>query len=95
MIQNNEKVPLLSKNSYNANYRCFYCKGKVKLDELQQVDQKLKHLESEEYEFLIDELPESTIPRQKPYIHSSDLGYDVLNLCLKCFIEAKEEFDSH
>lgn len=86
------KIVKLNKNS--SKFRCYYCLNLVELKELEAVDEKLEKMNSEMQEFLLDYLPSSKLPRKKPYIHMSDLGYNVLNICLSCFRIAKNNLNS-
>ncbi|HUS49694.1 MAG TPA: hypothetical protein VMZ91_05985 [Candidatus Paceibacterota bacterium] len=70
-----------SKKSKIPQLRCFYCGKDVNIGELRQIDKKLGKMEGEDREFLMDNFPKTTNPRKKPYVHKSDLGYDVLNIC--------------
>ncbi len=73
-------------------YFCFFCNSQVKLSELKNIDSKLKEIQSEYQELILDYLPQSNNPREKPFIHKSDYGYDVLNICHKCFKKAYNDY---
>jgi len=70
-------------------YKCYYCGKKSNLEELIKVDQELKRMDSEDHEFLLDNLPISKNSRDPPFIHMADLGYKVLNICRNCYEQAK------
>lgn len=70
-------------------YSCYYCNDTINMEELLIVEDKFKRMDPEDHEFLLDNLPNSDHPRKPPFIHKSDLGYDVLNICIKCFKRAK------
>jgi len=78
----------------DPKFRCFYCSSSISMEDLKKVDRKLKKMDSEIQEFLQDLLPDSNLPREKPYTHLSDLGYEVLNICPKCFRNAKNELEA-
>ena len=69
-------------------FLCFFCNSPIALSELKKVDIKLKEIQSEYQEFVLDCLPLSNNPREKPFIHKCDYGYNVLNICQKCFQKA-------
>ena len=73
----------------SQRYNCYSCDGFCTLDELLKVDNKLKKMDPEEHEFLLDELKKSNGIRKIPFTHMSDLGYEVLNICPTCYIRAK------
>ena len=81
----------LGKTLRNSGYNCYYCNESINLEELLKIDEKLKRIDSENQEFLIDNLPSSNNPREAPFIHICDLGYDVLNICIKCFKNAQDK----
>ncbi len=72
-------------------FKCFYCDTTVNFNDLIWVDDKFNQLESEEHEYILDYLHlsiNSERSRANPYVHESDLGYDVLNICRNCFGKA-------
>lgn len=71
-------------------YYCYYCNNPVILEALLKIDEKLKKLDPEDHEYILDNLPKSGNLRVAPFIHKSDLGYEVLNICTECFNNAKE-----
>lgn len=77
-------------------YRCYYCGEPVSIGELIQTDQIISNMEGEEREFFMDSLPKSNNPRKAPYVHKSNLGYNVLNMCKNHLqgIDSDLEFDS-
>jgi len=79
-----EHIKSLENQAKNRNdHKCYYCGKTVEEKELLRVDQVLGEMEGEEREFLLDDLPQSDNPREQPFVHKSDLGYDVLNICKK------------
>ena len=63
----------ISKESHEQqDFRCYYCQKSTSYKELRNIDNKLKQMESEDHELLLDLLPESTLPRTAPYVHNSD-----------------------
>ena len=74
-------------------YNCYYCNAATNLEEILKIDEKLKWMNPEDHEFLLGNLPSSNCPREKPFIHESDLGYDVLNICHECYKRAKSSSD--
>ncbi len=81
----------LRKMDKSSEYNCYYCNETINLEELLKIDEKLKRIDPEDQEFLLDNLPSSNNPRERPFIHMSDLGYDVLNICRECFENAKNK----
>ena len=79
----------LNNKPESFKYNCFYCNESANLDDLVKVDKKLKKMDPEEHEFLLDNLQNSNNLRVPPFIHKCDLGYEVLNICIKCFERAK------
>jgi len=69
-------------------YLCFYCGSETSLRELDKVTDDSMELDEEDYEFLQDVLPYSEKPMERPYTRASDRGYDVLNICRKCYNKA-------
>ncbi|MHA1395905.1 MAG: hypothetical protein ACTSRZ_20570 [Promethearchaeota archaeon] len=74
-------------------YNCFYCSEPSNLEELLEVDKKLNKMDSENHEFLLDYLQNSSNPRIFPFTHQCDLGYEVLNICANCFKRAKKHLN--
>jgi len=72
-------------------YTCYYCNETINLEELLKIDEKLKRMDPENHEFLLDNLPSSNNSREAPFIHKCDLGYDVLNICIECFKSARNK----
>lgn len=70
-------------------YKCYFCSGNTTLEDAIKVDQKLDKMDPEDHEFLLDELPRLKNPKKKPFVHRCKYGYDVVNLCRKCFLKAK------
>lgn len=66
---------------------CVYCEKEIGLEELLQVDLSVKNMDSEEAEFIWDQLPEVPLNKRKieKFLHMSDLGYKVLNICMECY----------
>ena len=83
----------LSKKLKIPEFICFYCTAAVNVEDLIKVDKNLKKMDPETQEFLLDNLPNSNKPRHSPFIHKSDLGYDVLNICFNCFKRAQKELN--
>ena len=81
----------LRKALKSSGYNCYYCNETINLEELLKIDGKLKRMNSENQEFLLDNLPSSNNPREAPFIHKCDLGYDVLNICIECFKNAQNK----
>jgi hypothetical protein len=75
-------------------YKCFYCERTIALEELRKVEQQNDALHPEDVEFIYDCLPQPSNPRKKPYIHLGDAGFEILNLCEKCWIKAKNEAET-
>ena len=75
----------------SSSYNCYYCNESINLEGLLKIDEKLKKMDPENQEFLLDNLPNSNNPRESPFIHKCDLGYDVLNICLECYKNAKNK----
>ena len=85
------------RNNFKNNsikYRCFFCNFQIKLSELQKIDMKLKEISSEHQELILDHLPKSENPRKKPFTHKSNYGYDVLNICKKCYEQAFNDYEN-
>ena len=78
----------LSNSQKTSQLKCFYCGDNVSIEELLQSDQTLGDMEGEDREFLTDSFPKTKNPRKAPFVHKSDLGYDVLNICKSCFKKA-------
>ena len=74
-----------------SKYNCYYCSDTINLGELLEIDEKLKRMNPENHEFLLDNLPNSNNSRKSPFIHECDLEYDVLNICKECFKKARNE----
>lgn len=72
--------------------KCYYCNRNVKLKELLYVDNELNNMHIDVYEELMYELDDPEKPKQDPYVHMSDLGYEVLNMC-KVHIEWYKEIE--
>ena len=87
---------LSKKSKPIEKYRCYYGGESVSIGELIRTDQILANMDGEEREFLMDSLPKSNNPRKAPYVHKSNLGYDVLNLCSKDLqgFDSDLEFDT-
>ncbi len=81
----------LRKTLKSSGYNCYYCNETINLEELFKIDEKLKRMNSENQEFLLDNLPSSNNSREAPFIHKCDLGYDVLNICIECFKNAQNK----
>ena len=81
----------LRKVPKSSGYNCYYCNEPINLEGLLKIDEKLKRMDPENHEFLLDSLPSSNNPREAPFIHKCDLGYDVLNICIECFKKAKNK----
>lgn len=91
IIQNDIKFSdYLSKKLKVSIFNCFYCVEAVSVEDLMKIDKKLKKMDPETHEFLLDNLPNSNNPRQTPFVHESDLGYNVLNICFNCFKRAEK-----
>jgi hypothetical protein len=82
----------VKKNS--TKYRCFFCNSQIKLLELQKVDMELEETSSEHQELILDHLPKSENPRKKPFTHKSNYGYEVLNICKKCYERALNSYEN-
>jgi hypothetical protein len=78
--------------SKNAYFLCYFCNSEVTMDELKQVDLQLEARNSEDREFLLDNLPQSNNPRISPYAHQSAFEYEILNICWTCFTKAEKQF---
>ena len=81
----------LGKLIKSSNYSCYYCNETINLEELLKIDEKLKGMNSENHEYLLDNLPSSENIRESPFIHNCDLEYDVLNICIECFKNAQNK----
>lgn len=75
-------------------FLCFFCNSHVALSELKNVDIELKGIQSEYQELILDRLPQSNNPREKPFIHKCGYGYNVLNICQKCFKRAYNDYNN-
>lgn len=75
--------------------RCHYCGKMVSKRTLIRVDEELEEMDSEMHEFVLDMLPKSNLPMSRPYTHRmhEPYGFDLLNMCGKCFKEAKTLID--
>ena len=62
------------------------------MDELKDVDLQLEAWNSEEREFILDNLPLTNNPRIFPYAHLSTFDYEILNICVACFNEAEKQY---
>ena len=73
---------------------CIYCGKKVKINKLLQVDLSVKNMDSEEVEFIWDQLPEIPLDKRKieKFLHMSDLGYKILNICMDCYQKALKKY---
>lgn len=92
ILQKDKKLcDFLRKIHKSLGYNCYYCNEIINLEDLLKIDEKLKNMEPENQEFLLDNLPRSNYLREPPFIHKSDLGYDVLNICRECFENAKNK----
>lgn len=85
----------MSKNE-NENLECAFCKKKTELKELLQVDLIVQDRDSEEMEFIWDQLPDISLEERKneKYIHMSDLGYKILNVCMECYQNAFKNYQN-
>ena len=96
ILQKDKKLcDFLKKALKSSVYNCYYCNEPINLEELIKIDEKLKKIESENQEFLLDNLPSSSNPREAPFIHNCDLGYDVLNICIECFKKARNKLHNN
>ena len=92
VLQKNKKPCDFLRNKFKiSRYNCYYCNETVNLEEILKIDEKLKRMDPENQEFLLDNLPSSNNPRDSPFIHECDLGYDVLNICIECFKKARNK----
>lgn len=71
---------LQTKSKDKVEYRGFYTGKPVGIGELMRVDQTLANMSEDDREWIMDSLPQSKNPRKAPYIHKSNLGYNVLNI---------------
>ena len=73
---------------------CIYCGKNVDISELLQVDLSVKNMDSEEVEFIWDQLPEIPLDKRKieKFLHISDLGYKVLNISMDCYQKALKKY---
>ncbi len=78
----------MSKN--RNNLQSAFCKKKTDLNQLLQVDFLVQDINSEELEFIWDQLPDISMEERKneKFSHITDLGYKVLNVCMKCYQKA-------
>ena len=83
----------IRKKKGSSLFKSFYSGSSVTKSELLQVDKMMGKMDSEDREYLMDELPKSKNPRKKPFVHMSDLGYDVLNMSKYDFKKAEEKMD--
>lgn len=96
ILQKNKKPCDFLRNKFKiSGYNCYYCSETVNLEELLKIDEKLKRMDPENQEFLLDNLPSSNNPRDSPFIHECDLGYDVLNICIECFKNARNKYQNN
>ena len=86
---------MLENSNNNKNLQCVYCKKKVTLNELLQVDLLTQNRDSEETEFIWDQLPNISLEERKneKFLHMSNLGYKVLNVCMECYQKAIKKFE--
>jgi len=75
-------------------YNCIYCQKEVSLDELLQVELKIKEMDSEEMEYVWDQFNEPSMELRKieKYSHMSEFGYPVLNVYMDCFQKALKKY---
>ena len=73
---------------------CVYCEKEIGLEELIQVDLSVKNIESEKAEFIWDQLPNTPLLKRKQdkFLHMTDLGYKVLNICKECYQKALKKY---
>ena len=66
---------------------CMSCEKEIGLKELLQVDLSVKKMESEKAELIWDKLPNPPLFKrnQDKFLHMTDLGYKVLNVCQNCY----------
>ena len=78
----------------NKNLECVYCGKKVKINELLQVDLSVKNMDSEQAEFIWDQLPKIGMDKRniKKFSHMTDLGFKVLNVCMDCYQKALNSY---
>lgn len=96
ILQKNKKPCDFLRNNFKiSGYNCYYCSETVNLEEILKIDEKLKRMDPEKQEFLLDNLPSSNNPRETPFIHNCDLGYDVLNICIECFKNARNKYQNN
>lgn len=96
ILQKNKKPCDFLRNKFKiSGYNCYYCSETVNLEEILKIDKKLKRMAPEKQEFLLDNLPSSSNPREPPFIHECDLGYDVLNICIECFKNARNKYQNN
>lgn len=92
ILQKDKRLCDFLRNGFKTSgYICYYCNEAINLEVLLKIDEKLKRMDPENHEFLLDSLPSSNNPREAPFIHKCDLGYDVLNICIECFKKAKNK----
>ncbi|KKL98385.1 hypothetical protein LCGC14_1824920 [marine sediment metagenome] len=75
------------------SYKSWYSGKTISKKELLETDKILGNMEGEDREFLMDGFPKSKRPRKKPFIHKSNLGYDVLNISKEDIKKAKKKVD--
>ena len=71
-----------------GKYRCFTCGGEMSPQEICCVEKEMKGLSSEDLEFVYDQLPPPKGQRTAPFVHRGPEGFDILNLCWACWVEA-------
>ncbi len=67
-----------------TNLRCFYCYKFTNLQELHAIDNKLKIMDEEYREFLLDQLPNIKRNASEKEIHYFIFSFSILNLCNTC-----------
>ena len=85
---------IIAKNN-NKKLECIYCKNKVDLKQLLQVDLIVKSMDSEKMEFIWDQLPSINLEERKieKYLHMTDLGFKILNVCMNCYHKAINSYE--
>ena len=73
---------------------CINCRRNVDINELLHVDLSVKNMDPEKAEFIWDQLPEVPLDDRKieKYLHMSNLGYKVLNVCLEYYQKALKKY---
>lgn len=71
-------------------YRCNYCGKIALLKEFLEIDRQLQALSIEDAEIVLDKVGFGLRITEIPYIHPTEFGYPVLNICRQCWDRFKQ-----